>query len=713
MSNPNETTAFDRVAQSSRIFAYLYRFRNLLRKHWWIPALTITMALGAQGWRIWSTTPTFVSVGKLVMNMKINVAGAGLGAYTEEYNNFLGTQVAMMQSSTVLQRAADRVKALHPDLPVDQMAKVSAEFLPKTTVFMMSVVSTNGDYAQAYLDACMEEYTSLKKEMVANTSEHSENGLRDQLARKEKELNDEEEELLDFQTSNDVVLLQDQGGGASKDLVLLDEQLRQHQLEYGLYSKMTLDQTLQMQDDNNNNNNSGDASLGELPSIDVNNMDTANMATNLAASGAGYIRLKQTLQLKKAELAELSQYLRPKHPKIVALNDEIGSEENLLEILRTQSSEQLENKRESLKLEIDNLQDQIKQLKDTAEDISRKMTEYQKIKDDIDRNQKLYNQLLSTEESLDVGRGTDPDTVIIYEKASPPMPNHPNLVRSLAIAGFMGLLFGAALLFILDRLDDRPASFTELQDMFDENVLGQIPAENQSGKHSELKIIQQNDRRHAFVESYRNLRSSLLYMATEGKRAKTILITSAIPGDGKSMTAANLAITMAQAGSNVLLVDADLRKGHLHTRFGVAPGEVGFTEVLSQGADWRHAITPTHIKSLSLLSRGGFSQNPGELFLKVSTRQLLSEFAEQYDYVILDTAPVMAADDAGSLAPHVEGVLFVIRAGHTSARIAHAALDVLYQREVNVLGLAFNGVDTAATEYYFYKYKDYTAYPSA
>jgi capsular exopolysaccharide synthesis family protein len=557
----------------------------------------------------------------------------------------------------------------------------------------------------------MEEYINLKKEMVANTSEHSESGIRDQLARKEKELNDEEEELLDFQSSNDVVLLQDQGGGASKDLVLLDQELRQRQLEYGLYSKMTLDQTLQMQD--NNNNNSSDNSLGELPTIDVNSMDSANMATNLAASGAGYIRLKQTLQLKKAELVELSQYLRPKHPKIVALNDEIGSEEKLLDILRTQSSEQLENKRESLKLEIENLQDQIKQLKDTAEDISRKMTEYQKIKDDIDRNQKLYNQLRATEESLDVGRGTDPDTVVIYEKASPPVLNRPNLIRSFAIAGFIGLLLGSALLFILDRLDDRPASFTELQDMFDENVLGQIPAETQSGKGSELKIIQPNERRHAFVESYRNLRSSLLYMATEGKRAKTILVTSAIPGDGKSMTAANLAITMAQAGSNVLLVDADLRKGHLHTRFGISTNDVGFTEVLSLGADWHNAIIPTHIKSLSLMPRGGFSENPGELFLKASTKQLLAEFAEHYDYVILDTAPVMAADDAGSLAPHVEGVLFVIRAGHTSARIAHAALDVLYQREVNVLGLAFNGVDTAATEYYFYKYKDYTAYPSA
>jgi polysaccharide biosynthesis transport protein len=707
MSNQNDQTAFDRVAQSSRIFAYLYRYRNLLRKHWWIPALTITIAMGAQGWRIWSTPPSFVSTGKMVMNMKINVQGIG-GIYSEEINNFVGTQAGLMQSGNVLNRAADRVKALHPDWPVDQSVRLLVEVLPKTTIFKLTAVGTNADYEQAYLNAAMEEYINLKREMIENTSEHSLSGIRDRLAQLEKQLAKGEEDILNFQSSNSVVLLQEQGGGASKTLVLLDQQLRQRQSEYGLLSKMSLDQSLQMQENNNNNNNP--AALGELPAIDLNATDTA---TNLAASGAGYIRLKQTLQLKKAEMQELSQYYRPKHPRIIALNEEIGREEKLLDILRTQSSEQLENRRASLKLEIENLQEQIKQLKDSAEDISRKMSEYQKIKDNYERNQKENAQLLATMQNLDVSRETDPESVVISEKACPALPNHPNLIRSLLVAGFVGLMLGAGVLFILDRMDDRPTSFTELQDMFDENILGQIPAEIPAAKGGELKLIQQDDRRHAFIESYRNLRSSLLYMATEGRRAKTMLITSAVPGDGKSMTAANIAITMALAGSSVLLVDADLRKGHLQKRFGLGSAETGFTEVLSQGADWTKVVIPTHIKNLTLLPRGGLSQNAGELFLKSSTHELLKEFASRYDYVLIDTAPVMAADDAGSLSPHVEGVMFVVRAGQTSARVAHAALDVLYQREVNVLGLVFNGVDTGATEYYFYKYKDYTAYPSS
>jgi Mrp family chromosome partitioning ATPase len=148
------------------------------------------------------------------------------------------------------------------------------------------------------------------------------------------------------------------------------------------------------------------------------------------------------------------------------------------------------------------------------------------------------------------------------------------------------------LLLLLDRLDDRMASFTELQDLFDEEVLGQIPREKTRGPRRELALIQEDDPRHGYLEAYRNLRSSLLYMGEGGRRPKTILVTSAVPNDGKSLTSANLAITMAAAGSGVLLVDADLRKGNLHHRFGVAD-QPGLSEVLLGTVRWEQAVQPT------------------------------------------------------------------------------------------------------------------------
>jgi capsular exopolysaccharide synthesis family protein len=270
-----------------------------------------------------------------------------------------------------------------------------------------------------------------------------------------------------------------------------------------------------------------------------------------------------------------------------------------------------------------------------------------------------------------------------------------------------------ALLFLLDRLDDRLNSFTELQDSFDEDVLGQVPREASGGSRRQPSLIEPEDTRHAFVEAYRNLRSSLLYMAETGDRPRTILVTSSVPNDGKSITAANLAITLASAGSRVLLVDADLRKGALHERFGV-PAEPGLAEVLSKGAAWETIVQATKFSNLFILPAGAFTANSSELFIGEATKRFLRDAAGKYDYVILDTVPVMAADDVTSLAPQVDGVLFVIRAVFTSARVARASLESLYQRQVRVLGLVFNAVRQGSVDYYYYKYKDYyKGYPTA
>jgi len=155
-------------------------------------------------------------------------------------------------------------------------------------------------------------------------------------------------------------------------------------------------------------------------------------------------------------------------------------------------------------------------------------------------------------------------------------------------------------------------------------------------------------------------------------------------------------------------VDADLRKGVLHRRFDLE-AIPGLNEVLQHKTSWNEAVRPTSIPNLSLLPQGDFAENPGEMFLSTVTVELIKQLAAQFDYVIFDSAPVMAADDVASLSPHVEGVIFVIRANYTSGRVARAALDLLYQREVNVLGLVFNGVQTNGSEYYYYRYKEYYA----
>jgi capsular exopolysaccharide synthesis family protein len=174
------------------------------------------------------------------------------------------------------------------------------------------------------------------------------------------------------------------------------------------------------------------------------------------------------------------------------------------------------------------------------------------------------------------------------------------------------------------------------------------------------------------------------------------------------MTSANLAITLARSGGRVLLVDADLRRGVMHERFNCTH-KPGFSEVLMGQATWTEATLQTETPGLTLMPRGSTTRHPGELFVTGAKDKFLADIAGKYDYIIFDTAPVMAADDVSNLAPYVDGVIMVVRANHTSGRVARAALDILYQRKTNLLGVVFNAVRTRSSEYYYYHYKDYYA----
>ncbi len=703
MNDQADFSPEERHVRTGKFFARAYRYRNLLFRRWWVIALCIGLGLGIELTYLRLAPTVFVSMGQMIVSMKLNIQQGSL--FTEELSNFLGTQAALMQGSEVTQRAREKITSQNPGL-THQSVLLSVNILPKTTIFILRASGENPEYTKAYLQACMDEYINLKKQMAAKTSDTTIAGLTEQVLRLEPELQKCDVELQHFLSTNDVTLLE-QATGLGGYLTLLYQQLANAQAEADLLDSMTLDQNLLLEQ--------GRAPvIATTPDVSMGNGILVNaglagqsglLAPN--AIGTEYFAIKQQIQLFKADRERFAEFLKAKHPQMEALDQQIDKLGRMLDIYRTQSVEQLEAKKGALKLQIKNLENQLKERGQENLIVSRKAAQYERLKAKSARVQSLYDQLLATLQTLDVNKEISPESVTIYQPATDGFPDDSLFKKGLITAGLLGLFLGAAILFMLDRVDDRMNSFTELEELFDEDVLGQIPRESKSGKGSIIPALAENDQRHPFVEAYRNLRSSLLYMTHIEPRPRTLLLTSSVPSDGKSLTATNLAITMALGGSRVLLVDADLRRGNLHSRLNVE-GKTGFSEVFLQGANWREVVKPTAVNNLWLLPRGATTQRSSEFFIGAEMDKFLKESGQEYDYVLIDTAPVMAADDVTSLAPRVDGVIFVVRAEHTSSRVAHAALNMLYQRKAKVLGLVFNSVHVSTGDYYYYyRYQDY------
>jgi polysaccharide biosynthesis transport protein len=676
---------------SAAFFTKMHRYRALAKRRWWILAVCVGLGICYQSVRILRSPPQYVSTARMMVAPRITTQEKT--SYSEEVANFFGTQIELMQSPEVNRRAAERVKASKPEL-TQTGASIKAFQSLKTSIFNLQATGNEPVYTQAFLNAAMEEFTRFKDRMREETSDKTLATLMEELLKLEKELKEQEEQLFTFQKNNDVVVIREQGNTAGEYVVTLEKEVAEKRKEFQL-----LETILQGSVAEKSNPNGG--------------TDTLDAAGELFREGpeAEYQKTKKEMDFKKTQLQELSITLKPRHPKLGKLRDDILRMEQVMDVLRTQGLSRLSARRDSLKLEIDNAEKMMGDWQVKALDANRRMVEFSQLKAARDLTKSTHDNLLATVQNINVASSTTQNTISILEYATSAVSVKQGVWSGLGFGILFGLAAGVGILFLLDRIDDRVNSFTELREHFEEQVLGQIPLEPVVvGKR--VPILTQNDERQIYAEAFRNIRSSLMYMALEGERPRTLLITSAIPNEGKSTVATNLAATLAFSGSKVLLIDADLRKGLIHADLEV-PSSPGLSEVLSQQASWRDVVVPTVVGNLSFIPRGKTLLHVGELVLSPAADLLIKETKEAYDCVVYDSPPIMATDDTPSLAPKMDGVLMVMRASHTSSRLTHNSLDILYQRQVNVLGMIFNCIDTNLPDYYHYSYYKYYYTPTS
>ncbi len=414
----------------------------------------------------------------------------------------------------------------------------------------------------------------------------------------------------------------------------------------------------------------------------------------------------QQIETLKLEREKLIKNLRPDHPKIVKLDEQITNEQHLVDFYKRQNEQDINNARKALHIRIAGVQQQIDEWEIKVNSDSLRIARDENLKDNIKHTQELLDRLKSMMDNLDISDNINQDNLTVLQSAAPATRSYGKLKSNLSSASFGGLALGLGIVFLLAIRDDRFASVVEVTERISDNVVGQVPEVRRLRPTESLALLGHDDDRHMYVESYRALRSALLYLAVDGVRPKLILITSAVPNEGKSTIASNLSRAMALGGSRVLLIDADLRKGRLHDAFQLQ-SKPGLADLLLQPGDPGKYIQTTSMPNLWFMARGSGQRNPGDLFLSNAFDQILSALREQFDYVIIDSSPVFAADDATTLAPKVDGALFVVRSRFSRSSIVKEALELLYQRQATVLGLILNRTNASDRSYHYYKYSEY------
>lgn len=334
---------------------------------------------------------------------------------------------------------------------------------------------------------------------------------------------------------------------------------------------------------------------------------------------------------------------------------------------------------------------------------------------DLKVSEELYTSLQVKVSEARIAEAAEERDVEILDPAIPPeLPINANK----KIKALIGLIFsfglGLGVAVFLEMMDPRIKTIEDVRRRLGLNVLGVIPLaefddvpvyrDDEKIKRIDRQLVTDDYRPTPISEAYRSLRTNLVFSKSHG-RIHTLVLTSMEPGDGKSFTAANLAIIMAQQRHSTLLVDADLRRGVLHNTF-VVPKEPGLTNYLSGSATLSEVIKETHVPNLMLVTCGPMFPNPSELLGSPNMKRFLDEARRRFDFIIFDTPPLAAATDAIVIGAQVDGVAVVVRAKRTSYRDAQRRLGLFSNVPVNLLGAIVNGATQEfgheAYSYYHY-----------
>ena len=462
-----------------------------------------------------------------------------------------------------------------------------------------------------------------------------------------------------------------------------------------------------------------EAKMARLQKEAVYNQLKAIDSDEAALAAFPAVLTNPTIQTQKSELAGLKRQedelllggggLDINHPKVKTLRTAIDSAEaklkteigNIAKALRTDFEASLAQEK--------NLATALTAQKDEALTYSQESIQFGLLKREVDSARLIFQSLLQSAKETGISTQMRTTNVRIVDPAERPRsPISPNRSLNMTLGIFGGLVFGVVLAFFFEYFDDRIKNPEEIKAHLELPVLGLLPEVNGIPERAYPALATGTWPK--LTEAVRTLRTNVIFSSAE-QGCRSVVITSTGPSEGKTLVSSSFAVSLAEAGLRVLVIDADLRRPQLHKVFQIDQ-EPGLSNLIVGGIKPSEVIRKTSIPGLWLLPAGRIPPNPAELLGSARFLEFFRSFSEHFDWVVIDTPPVMAVADAASVAHAVTGVLFVVRSESVSRYAAQTAIEQLDNTRARIIGAILNRVDLDRHTYYYSQYyrKEYSDY---
>jgi succinoglycan biosynthesis transport protein ExoP len=420
-------------------------------------------------------------------------------------------------------------------------------------------------------------------------------------------------------------------------------------------------------------------------------------------------QLKAELAGLQRQHAELTDQLGERHPDMIKLRSALRTAEAKLQGEVAKVVQSIGNEYRAARDQERDLVSALEQQKTEALALNRKAIEYGVLQRDSTSSRQMFEELLQRAKQTEISGELKTSNIRVVDPASlPEKPARPRPLTNLLFAIFGGGLFAVGLAFFFEYVDNRIKSPDEIKRLLSVPFLGMVPSLPKGS--AEASRLLNDGAPSSFVEAFRAIRTNVLFSSAD-EGCRSVVVTSTRPGEGKTVVAANLAIALAQSGHRVLLFDADLRKPRVHEVFNQQL-EPGVSNLMVGRAKASEAMRKTSVSGLWVLPAGRIPPNPAELLGSKRFKDFQSSLREHFDWIVIDSPPVMAVTDPSIVAHAADGVIFVVGAEMTARHAAQSAIDQLESANAHIIGAILNRVDVQRNAYYYSQYyrREYVDY---